>query len=246
MIERPSYWQGVIPEEALPGIDDRGIIKAKEPCLRFNDWFPYMRPSLNQSGESCVGWSWGHWFTAMQVRFGDPEPFNLGWYMDGQAIWERGRDMFWNGDKTGGLYLWQGAKAMGDLGIVPADSAMFRVAPDWESVGLALLDAPIVQGHAIHQGWFTPNKQSGCIDHAPMASGSNGYHATCRVARLRQDDTRFYVLQNSWSEAWGFAGYGVMTEAEDREGIMTPGLYTMRLSDGWVNNATWRKYLKKS
>lgn len=242
----PSYWRGVLPEPALPGIDETGIIRAKEPCLTYFDWYPYMRPSINQSGESCVGWSWAHWFTAMIIRYSGEDVFDMGWYLDGNKIWERGREMFWNGDKQGGLYLPQGARAMADLGIIPSNSVIMRVAQDWESVGLALLDSPIVQGHAIHPGWFRPDSLSGCIDHGPMASGSNGYHATCRCARLRQEHDRFYVLQNSWGNNWAFSGYGLMSESEDREGIMTPGLYTIRMPADFIGSTTWLRYLKKA
>lgn len=245
MNTNPSYWCGVLPEPHLvAGISEGGIIKAKEPCRKFMDWFPFMRPSINQKGESCVGWSWAHWYTAMRIRFCGTTEFDQGFYLDGHAIWERGREMFWGGDMSGGLYLFQGARAMADLGIIPRDSTVMRVAQDWDSVGMALMQTPIVQGHAIHPGWFRADPASGCIDHAPVAAGANGYHATVRVARLQQENTRFYVLQNSWGEQWSFAGYGVMSEAEDREGLMTPGLYTLQLPEGWQNDDTWKKYLK--
>lgn len=242
----PAYWCGVLPEPELPGIDESGIIRAKEPCLTFVDWFPYMRPSINQKGESCVGWSGVHWYTGMQCCHGDSEPFDAGWYLDGDIVHQRGRDMFWNGDRSGGLYIPQGFRAMADLGIVPNDSKIMRVAADWDSVGLALMEAPIVQGHAIHPGWFRPDNLSGCIDHTPFASGQHGYHATCRVARLVQELKRFFALQNSWGDPWAFHGYGVMSEDEDREGLMTPGLYTLRMPEGWQKDETWRKYLKKA
>ncbi|MFA6271380.1 MAG: hypothetical protein WC657_09340 [Candidatus Paceibacterota bacterium] len=243
----PAYWCGVIPEPGVLGVEESGIIKATEPCKEFFDWFPYVRPSINQQGESCVGWSFAHWFTGMQIRYGDPEPFDDGWYLDGQAVWIRGREMFWGGDMKGGLYLPQGFRAAASLGIIPNDSRIMRVAPDWDSVGLALRDTPILQGHAIHEGWFRANTVNGCIDHAPLASGSNGYHATLRVARLIQEaDKRFFVLQNSWGAGWAFAGYGVMSESEDKEGLMQPGLYTARMGPGWITSQEWRKYLKKT
>jgi hypothetical protein len=243
----PAYWCGVIPQPAVPGVSEHGIIRAKEPCTVFVDWFSYVKPSINQKGESCVGWTSAHWFTAMQIRFGDKQPFEEGWYLDGQIVWERGRDMFWNGDKTGGLYLPQGFKSLADLGIVPNDSIILGVAPDWDSVGLALMETPIIQGHAIHKGWFSPLKTNGCIDHAPMASGANGYHCPLRVARLIQAFMRkFFALQNSWGEVWGFGGYGLMTNDEDKEGLMSPGLYTLRMPAGWTKDETWKKYLKKA
>jgi hypothetical protein len=242
----PSFWCGVVPEPVLPGIDEGGIIRAKWPCLKYVDWFPYMRPSINQKGESCVGWGVSHWFTGMQIRYGDAEPFDAGWFLDGDIPWSRGRDMFWNGDKTGGLYLPQGFRAMADLGIVPNDSQILRVAPDWDSVGLALEEAPILQGHAIHQGWFSPDPVSGCINHIPTATGANGYHCTMRVARIVQEINRFFAFQNSWGDTWANHGYGLMSEAEDREGLMAPGLYTLRMPEGWLKDETWKRYLKKA
>jgi hypothetical protein len=181
----------------------------------------------------------------MIKRFADGKAFADGWQLNGHAVWVHGREMYWNGDLTGGLYLPQGLNAMRDLGIIPPETRLVRVASDWDSVGFALLETPIVQGHAIHKGWFTASHENGCIDHEPMASGSNGYHCTMRIARLMQESFRFYALENSWGDDWAYNGYGVMTDAEDREGLMDDGLYTAKMPENWTAWTGWEKFLIK-
>lgn len=239
----PAYWCGVIPEPPVVGRSSGDLIRASGPVNESYDWFDFCNPSLNQVGDSCVGWGWAHWLTGMIRRYADGRAFAAELQINGQAIWEKGRDMFWGGTRNGGLYLPQGFEAIRAMGMIPENSVLLRVASDWDSVGLALLDTPIVQAHAIHKGWFEPNPENGCIDHAPMASGSNGYHCTLRVARIRQLNKRFYVTQNSWGAEWGFGGYGVMTAEEDAEGLMSPGLYTALLPVGWAGRRGWEKYL---
>lgn len=242
----PAYWRGVIPVpvSGLPGAGD--LVKAKEPVDDYNDWFRHCQPALNQSGESCVGWGWTHWLAAMIRRYVDPAAFLGGWQLDGQAVWRRGREMFWNGTFDAGLYLPQGFAALKDLQMVPSESEIIRVATDWDSVGLALLDTPIVQAHAIHAGWFKARTDNGCLDHEPAASEANGCHCTLRIARVRQDLRKFYSFQNSWGAEWGFGGYGLMTVAEDAEGIMSPGLYTARLPERWKSCDGWKALMVRA
>lgn len=243
VVADPKFWNGVVAEPPLPGA--RLDVVAAGPIVGESAWFDWCSPSLNQNGSSCVGWSWAHWMTGMIRRHVDPRAFAGGWQINGQAIWYTGRRMFWNGTTDGGIYLREGLTAARELGIVPPDTALQSVGTDWDSVGLALRATPIVQGHAIHNGWFDPDSESGCIDHEPKASGANGYHATLRIGRLTKDGRNYYVLQNSWGATWGRYGYGLMTVEEDAEGLMSPGLFTAKLPDDWRTWEGWRKCLIK-
>jgi hypothetical protein len=177
----------------------------------------------------------------MLRRYAEEDPFKPGDQISGEMIWKRGREMFHRGNMDGGLELPQGFEAMRDLGLIPPESQLLAISPDWASVGYALLSTPLVQGHHVHQGWENPDPKSGCIDHAYAPTAADGYHATLRIGRLVQDGTKFYVNLNSWGPAWGWYGLYIMTEAEDQEGRMPDGPYTANLPAGWTSWEGWKK-----
>lgn len=243
----PADWQGAIDINAglldLPaGIEDADGPQMAPVAL----WFDFVIPTYNQYGPSCVGESWANWTEAMARRWIGPDAIPDGMQIDGTAIWKRGREMFWGGNMSGGLYLPQGFKAAQDLGIIPPDATLVEVGKDWNSINLALLASPLVQGHRIHKGWFRADRESGCIDHEP-APDNSGAHATLLIGTGIQPDragnpTRWRFLQNSWGARVGRYGFFTMTEAEWFEGIMTAGPFTAEIKDfrAWTG---WKKYL---
>lgn len=239
----PAHWCGALPDPRGQPAGTHWIAAGTPAPL--TDWFQYCNPALNQRGESCVGWAWAHWLTAMVRRYQDSRAFAGGWQLDGEAIWTRGRQLFWGGTLDSGLFLPQGFDALRDLGGVP-DGECFWVSNSWDAVGDVLLDTPLVQAHAIHAGWFRAAAENGCIDHEPRASASNGYHATLRIGRTLRGGSQFYAFQNSWGEDWGYKGYGLFTAAEDAEGIMAGGLCSARLPAAWRTWDGWTKLLKKA
>jgi hypothetical protein len=239
----PGFWKGALREpEGVAGVE-RTCTRALIPVEISFDWFWYCSPSINQDGNSCVGWGWAHWLTAMVRRYRDANAFAGGAQIDGQAVWQRGREMFWNGDMTGGLYLPQGFSALVDLGAIPPDSKLVEVNDDWDSVGLALRDTPLVQGHDIDSGWFRADPLNGCIGDAERPDGEEGSHCTLRIARLRQLAVQYYALANSWGDGWGRYGYGLMTEVKNEASTMGP-CYTARLPAGWQADDGWKRLLK--
>jgi hypothetical protein len=150
--------------------------------------------------------------------------------------------MFYRGDLDGGLTIPEGFRAMLDMGIYPPETQLVEVPNDWENVGAALLQSPLVQGHHIHDGWFNC-AENGCLDHTGSPKKSDGYHCTVRLARNVQDDRKFYGSLNSWGNTWGWHGRFVMTVDEDAEGAMEDGPYYARLLDGWQQWEGWQKWV---
>lgn len=237
----PVNWQGALSPAGEPPDVPRLYASTAVPDAPLFCWFKWCLPTYNQIGPSCVGQGWANWLEMMLRRYREDDPFKPGEQISGEAIWKRGREMFWKGRMNGGLYLPQGLEAMKDLEYVPPESPLMGVEPDWASVGYALRETPLVQGHHVHAGWENPDPQSGCLDHAPAPTNADGYHCTLRMGRLVQSGRRFYVGQNSWGTTWGWRGLFVMTEDEDAEGRMSGPLYTANLPAGWTSWDGWKK-----
>ena len=240
ILEEPGAWQGAIDIRRLEQLPASGP-GTSEPV---DFWFPFMVPSYNQTGPSCVGHAWANWIEAF-VRFHiNPLGIPKGKQIDGEAIWKRGRELFWGGKMNGGLYLSQGFHAAKDLGFLPPDSKLVAVGQDWDSVNAALQTAPLVQGHVINKGWFRASTQSGCIDHEARPDRS-GAHATLLMATLEQPDTagnliRWRVCLNSWGPDRGRFGFFTMAEETWAEQVMEDGPYTAEIPEPW----NWTGYKK--
>jgi hypothetical protein len=233
----PSHWCGCLPSGNRPAPALQASASDDAPLY---SWLDYALPTYNQAGPSCVGQAWANWLELMLRRYVSRTVLKPGEQLSGEQIWKRGRELYHGGDLRGGLKIPQGFVALRDLGFIPPDSRLIEIAPDWSSVGAALYATPLVQGHHVHAGWQTPAPQSGCLDHQPAPTRADGYHATLRIGRLVQDRTRFYLSQNSWGPSWGWHGCFLMTEAEDQEGRMQDGPYTIALPAGWEAWQGWK------
>lgn len=239
LIRDPSYWCGAL---ARPGISCVNLESAgaSDDGPPPSTWLPHAVPAENQNGDSCVGHAWANWIELMLRRHCGRQVLAEGEQIDGDAIWKYGRQRFWHGDLHGGLYLDQGFWACKELGLLPPGAELVQCLRGWRDQGVALEIAPLIVGHAVHDGWWKPDPKSGCLDHAPVAAGRNGYHATCRIGRLIQGDTHFYQGLNSWGSDWGWHGTFLMTESEDAEGRMSDGPYSAALPQGWESWEGWR------
>lgn len=240
MIFRPSDWSGALPTGYL--FPPTSTLVAGDADPPVSDWIAFCQPTYSQHGPSCVGHAWANWMEAMIRRYVPGKPLGR-MQIDGHAIWLRARERFYASNPDGGITLPQGFAAAKDLGILPLHAQLLAVPHHWPSVGWALTRTPIVQAHHVHQGWVTPSRVNGCLDHAQSPTAADGYHATLRAGRIAQEGRRGYINLNSWGAQWGWHGCFVMTVEEDAEGLMPDGLYTASMPDGWETDTGWQKHL---
>jgi hypothetical protein len=151
--------------------------------------------------------------------------------IDGYAIWQRAREIFYDGKMTGGQSLGQGFEAMLDLGILPPGSMLVDIAPLTDAICLALQETPLVQGHVLHSGWYEPNPENGCLDHSKRPKPDDGGHATVLMAITIKDANTYLVSQNSWGAHYGWKGYFADLAINEMRG------------KGWMNNISSEKFI---
>ena len=247
MIDRKNIpFNGVI--EAPPGeVEKHPRLSSGIPLLpgsaEIRGWSEFADPSDDQGQESsCVGRAWAHWLECMLRRYVAQSAIPFGQNLDARKIWARGREMFWGGDLTGGLFVHQGLLAMIDLGIVPDGSIAMRVTEETMSASQVLLSTPVVWAHNVSAAWYTPDPVSGCIDPGVAPDGI-GAHCTCYLERLVQKGIGFCLFENSWGGGWGWHGLGVMLEEDAIDYRLANSFYTARLPDNWATWRGWEKYL---
>lgn len=241
-LQTPAAWQGALRPKGRRAARPPAATGARE-LIPFN-WFTWARPSENQVGPSCVGYGLANWWEFMLLRYVCRDIFKAGDQIDGHAAWKRGREMFWMGNMSGGLWLPQGFKAHVDLGILPPGSRLRNVGTDLYSLADTLLETPAVIAREVTDGWFHP-APNGCIDHAPKPAGEGG-HCTCICGvDLNGPDSTPYVWDaNTWGIDFAWHGYFCMTWAKHMD-LWMDGPYTVDLPDGWQKWRGWEKYVVK-
>ena len=239
MINRdPAYWNGCRPSEKLSAGRD---ILTPRPDVPLVNWIQDCIPTYSQRGESCVGEGWANWLEIVLRHSLGHDAIPKGMQLDGYRVWWQAKQMFNGGRLAGGLLIPQGFEAMKALGWIPKNSMLVEIARDWVSQGEALLRTPLVVGHAIYAGWFSPSPENGCLDCVYKESARGGGHCTCRVGRFVQGETRFYADQNSWGQYYAWNGIYLIEEEMSADTsldcphtIYIPGGYS-RLADleGW-------------
>lgn len=238
MINRdPAYWNGCLPSRTMSlrsGNPDR-------PDVPLKDWINECIPSYNQRGEDCVGEGWANWLEPILRYYVGHDAIPDGYQLDGYKVWWKAKQMFNGGCLAGGLLIPQGFEAMKALGWIPKDSMLVEIGRDWVSQGEALLDTPLVVGHMVYDGWFTPNPENGCLDHVFTTKGRGGGHCTCRVGRFIQNGVKFYADINSWGKYYGWNGIYLIEEEMSADTsldcphtIAIPGGFArLRDHEGW-------------
>ena len=229
---------------AYPPLPASGLMPDAAPSAI--DWTRLCVPADDQREEpSCVGRAWAGWMEAMLRRYLGPKTIPHRMQLDARAIWIRGRDLFWGGDRNGGLHLDEGAKAAIDIGVLPAGTRLVRIDQSWGAAGEALAFTPLVQAHELGPGWHRPQRENGCIDHSlPPDGGRHGYHATLLAERTVTREGKFLALQNSWGSAWGFYGFGVMSASLWETSLIPSGLWSAILPPDWQRTHTrWKRHL---
>ena len=185
---------------------------------------------------ACVGFSVAN---VLEHLLGRRLPKNK--QLDGIAIWKRAREMFWHGKMDGGLFAHQAIDACKDLGILPPES-QYRVIRGWGAINAALMKAPLLQAHHVHNGWNKASMITGCIDHSFAPTRSDGWHETVLIGMEVKENQLYLHSQNSWGKRWGKYGFFVMSANEYLEGKAETG--TIDLPRDWEQRSNWRKFIK--
>lgn len=216
--QRCRALRGCLPGE--PVLSD-GLSRVKVPNDdgTMRDWYNEGVPTDAQKLPSCVGRAVAQMLMAIIRRQQGRGAIARGRPIDGDAIWRRGREMFWKGDMSGGLYLIQGIHAAESLGLLrKGEYEVFRPANDLEEIDRYLSISPLLQATATWPAWDRPNPQNGQIARGkpdPYAG-----HATVIFDIQKRHGHRYNVFANSWGRGWGRHGYGILTEAMYREAAL--------------------------
>lgn len=209
-------------------------------------WSDYATPADDQGPEpSCVGRAWAGWVECMVRRYIGVRAIPPGFQIDARAIWRRGRELFWGGSLTGGLWIPQGLQAAVDIGVLPPGSTAVRIGLDWASVGASLCQTPLVQAHAVSEGWYNPSAENGCLDHAASPdAGRHGYHCTLLLDRMTRE-SKFYLFANSWGTQWGWNGLGLIEVRLWARSLMNNGLFSASIPGDFSSWRGWEKHVVK-
>lgn len=236
-IPTPLELQGCLPRLAGSGyVSGVPAINANRLVARgatLNDWYRDIVPTYSQNYDSCVGHGWANWMECVLRRHVRRNAIPSNRQINGDRIWMHARKRWWNGVMKGGIYIPQGFEAMKELGWLPDDSALVEVPVDFEAYNLALAETPLVQGHMVTSGWFDANHENGCLAHVYNRSMTTGGHCTLGIACALRDRTGYRALLNSWGDAWGWNGVGLMTDEFWLATALDDVCYTAHIPGGW-------------
>ena len=248
------------------GLGDWGLVRKPErwPVLPATgdeiigsiDHLNNIVPTYSQQLPSCVGHATANWIECVLRLTHGRGVLKPREQIDGDAIYERGREMFFAGKKGGGLQLSQGFSAAIDLGILPKDTEIVAVEPTLYAISAALIDAPLVQGHVVSKDWQYASFSNGALPGKTRANILEGAHATLAIGIWIRDGKVMLPFQNSWGAGWGWNGVGQMTWAQWKDGIrwlINPeddvmrgdGPYTAKLPENWKTWNGWKKFVVK-
>lgn len=209
------------------------------------EWVYHSLPSDSQGDlGACVGYAWANWLECMIRRHIGREALKPGQQIDGEAIWRKGRQMFYPRERieAGGLLLDHGYEAMLAMGLLPKGSMLVRVnRNDAVALSLVLRGNPLVIAQALHRGWNYPNKESGFI---PREKGNPWEgHAVLLTGCTKQRGDPFYLVSNSWGTGWGWQGLCMLSEPHYRINTLAMPAYAV-MPDGWTEHDGWRRWTK--
>lgn len=242
---KQARWDGCL---ARPSNIQRAAAAAPEKFVLPQPfaWYKFAIPTINQHGPSCCCQAWANVFEMSLRRYIGPDVLKDGEQIDGYAAWERARDMFYGGNKGGGLFLWQGFEAMLDLGIFPPGTQLVEIEPELEAICDQLQISPMVQGHIVTDGWYDTNPENGCLDHSKLPKPGDRGHATTLYDITVSNDTPFTIFQNSWGPDYGIAGSGVMSWDFWKQCYIGEGPCSPAFPSGWTSYDGWRKYVTRN
>lgn len=236
---------GLIPDLGNPGVVSSQ--HAGTPPVAYNtEWLYHILPSDSQGDlGACVGYAWATWFEAMLRKHVGRGVFSPGEQIDGEAIWRKGRRMFWANEpeEDGGLLLEHGFEAALALGILPPGSKLARCRRiDVAALSQNLMECPLVIAAALHDGWNFPQPESGFIRR--MKGDPWQGHAIVLGGLTHQRGEPFYMIPNSWGTGWGWNGIAMLSEPHFRLNNLAMPAYAV-LPTGWTGHEGWRRWIKQ-
>ena len=191
---------------------------------------------------ACAGFATANWIECMVRSIHGKAAISEGQQINGEAIWRKARQMFWGHEpvENGGLFMDQGFKAAIALGILPPNTTVKMQDMNIERLSAILPYQPVLQGTQVSVGWNNPSRENGQIMEA--TPDPLGGHATCIIGLLQQGPTNYILFQNSWGNKWGWNGYGLLTEQQWKDSLISP-LSTAELPWDFETWQGWRDYI---
>lgn len=203
-------------------------------------WTSYVIPPYNQGNlGSCVGHATANYVEAVLRKLLGKSVFRAPMQINSEAIYHKGREMFWKGHSSEGLLLHQGFQAAQALGIVPPGKIR-DVSLDLLSISHQLHDTPLVMGQMIHRGWNSASKDNGLIK---WSNAKLGGHAILMTGILRQEGQVYVQFLNSWGRDWGYGGTGLVNEHDYLRGQYTRCLWVDVDDETWKRHEGWRNFV---
>jgi hypothetical protein len=176
------------------------------------EMFKHLIPSDNQmSLPSCCGFAWGNFLETKMSMQGHKLK---GYQIDSRKIWERGRNMYFNGNMSGGLHLSQGFGACKELGLFDP-YILLENTTSLSDIYKQLKDGPLVTAVVITADWKNPSHDNGYIKPNGTIIGA---HAVLIVGVTIHNHNIYVHLMNSWGSDWGWNGIATLS-AEYFSGI---------------------------
>jgi len=242
----------------LPDFRDRTLSWAPEHYLdlpRTTDLRPQERFPLYDQGHlgSCTANAIGAAFHFDQVKEGlkDFMPSRL-------FIYYNERNMEGTVDKDAGAMIRDGMKVLKEQGVCseatwPYDETKFTTAPSKEAYEEGMLNRcseyakvdqtlddmklciskgfPFVFGFSVYKSFMTKEVQDTGIMRMPAwFEAQLGGHAVMAVGY--DDDKQWFIIRNSWGEAWGDKGYFYMPYKYISNTFLTQDFWTCRFVEG--------------
>jgi hypothetical protein len=230
-------WKGCIRSEL---VRPEFIYDFSSPCVD-HTWARYCVPAETQHWPSCAGHGWANWKEIMlryKLGLGVLKPFEQ---ISGDAIWRRGREVFY-GDQNGGLTIGQAFEAAMDLGIFVPGSELKTLSRHEALYGDQFLRTPFVDAHDV-SAWETHGVQdNGQVFEGGTPNGTGG-HCTVRISRMLQRERNFVQYLNSWGPTFGWNGCYTMSAEFDDDISLESRLYYVQEPEGWEKDSTWKKWI---
>jgi len=217
--ERCRSLKGCLPAGQLLGDDGLSDLKVPKDDGTMRNWYTETVPTDPQKLPSCVGRAVAQMLMILRRRKDGRNAISKATMIDGDRIWKRGREMFYDGDPDGGLLIHEGIHAAESLGYLKKGRyRIFRPRNDLTEIDRYLSISPLLQGTATWLAWDSPNELNGQIGRG--RPDWNAGHATLIVDVQLRGGKLFNIFANSWGMDWGRFGYGILTESLYRQSAL--------------------------